>query len=279
MAVNPETSPDDDPLTFDGANGIAEVMVLSSPVAEGMSKPAPPGIADMPFYLVEKTVLRPLEANPFTQWARLNPFVDAAYEGSKALAESSYHLATMVGVAATAPIVYALRPGYEQVMDGAEFFETHVKDKPIPEDLTVIAITSPLDMMSLESRSQVDESQRNAHNFSVDLEVTEEQLERERPTWTHVLMTEMPAEFSQQFAEKLLEEPEETARLLDPQNDDGVRHQVLSMLTPQLAERDGWRRDPELEPLREAVERVAAERQPFRDSPSYVAHKILNPEL
>ncbi len=277
MAVNPEITPDDDPFTYDGANGIGEVLVLSSPIAEGMNAPAPPGIADMPFYMADRMVLRPLEAHPMTQLARLNPFFDAAYVSSKALAKTSYHLATQISVAATAPLTYMIRPGYEQVMEGAEFLETYVKDKPIPEDLTVIAVTSPLDMMSLENRSQVDGSQRNGHNFSVDLEVSQEDLERERPTWTHVRMTEMPEAFQEQFADKLLEDPGETAKLLDPCNDDGVRHQTLVMLGDQLAQRPGWEQDPALKPLLTAMQEVAAERQPFKDSPSYLAYQLLKP--
>ncbi|MCA9795922.1 MAG: hypothetical protein KC910_29140, partial [Candidatus Eremiobacteraeota bacterium] len=275
LALNPEKKPDDDPFTYDGGNGVGEVVVLSSPIGKGMSVPAPPGVAEMPFYLVDSAILKPVEELPVSQLMRLNPLVDLAYSGSKELARLSFNLATLASVGLTSPLTYAVRPGYEQVMANSDFFKNYVEGKPIPDGVTVLAVTSPLDRMSLEDRSQVDETQANAHNLSVDMHLDPEQVERERPTWTHVKMTEMPEAFRQQFAERLLEQPDETARLLDASNNDGVRYDTLVLLEKQLAEIPDWSEQDRFSGLKEAMQKVADERLPFQDSPSFVAYRVL----
>lgn len=275
VALNPETKPDDDPYTYDGGNGVGEVVVLSSPIGKGMSVPAPPGVAEMPFYLVDSAVLRPVEELPVSQLMRWNPLVDLAYSGSKELARLSFNLATLASVGLTSPLTYAVRPGYEQVMANSDFFKTYVEGKPIPDGVTVLAVTSPLDRMSLEDRSQVDQSQANAHNLSVDMQLDPEQVQRERPTWTHVKMTEMPETFQQQFAARLLEQPDQTARLLDASNNDGVRYDTLVLLEQQLEAISGWAEQERFAGLKEALQKVADERLPFEDSPSFVAYRVL----
>ncbi|MGE0490801.1 MAG: hypothetical protein AB7S38_16460 [Vulcanimicrobiota bacterium] len=275
LALNPETRPDNDPFTYDGGNGVGEVVVLSSPIGKGMSVPAPPGVAEMPFYLVDSAVLRPVEELPVSQLMRLNPLVDLAYSGTKELARLSFNLATLASVGLTSPLTYAVRPGYEQVMANSDFFKNYVEGKPIPDGVTVLAVTSPLDRMSLEARSQVDQRQANAHNLSVDMQLDPEQIQRERPTWTHVKMTEMPETFRQQFAARLLEQPDETARLLDASNNDGVRYDTLVLLEQQLEGISDWARQERFAGLKEALQKVADERLPFEDSPSFVAYRVL----
>lgn len=257
VAVNPDS--------YDGGQGVGDVVVLSSPIGKGMSFPAPPGLAEMPFYQLDRNLLRPLEQTPAMQLARLNPFFDFSYAVGKSMAKTGYAVATQVATAATCPLIYALKPGYEEVAPFASFFREKVQGKPVPEGVTVVAVTSEHDKMSLPDRSRVDDRQANAHNFAADLQLSEEELARERPTWGHVQMSTRPALFKQQFVEQVRTDPAQACRYLDPANDDGCRYEVLQALR-------GQKLDPA---VRRAVEKVAGENQPFADSPSALARELL----
>lgn len=270
MTLNPERTPDNDPFTYDGGNGIAEMLVLSSPVGKGLPRPAPPGILDLGFYNVDSKVLRPIENLPPSQLALMNPLFNFGYHAWKGLAKQAFHVANWVTIGLTNPLIHQLRPSNAQVEENSEFFNSYLKDKPVPEGVSVIAVTSPLDQLSQAERSTVDDRQSNAHNFSADLQVSQADLERERPTWSHVIMTEKPDAFKEQFAEHLLN-PGALARILHPANDDGVRYEALEMLAAQLKENPGAMTAA----MREVVQKVASERSPFRDSPSFLAQSLL----
>lgn len=271
MTVNPERTPDDDPFTYDGGNGIAEMLVLSSPVGKGLPKPAPPGILDLGFYNVDAKVLRPIESLPPSQLALMNPLFNFGYHAWKGLAKQAFHVANWVTLGLTNPLIHQVRPSNAQVEENSEFFNSYLKEKPVPHGVSVIAVTSPLDQLSQAERSTVDDRQPNAHNFSADLQVSKADLERERPTWSHVIMTEKPDAFKEQFAEHLLD-ANALARILHPANDDGVRYEALEMLASELKERPKALTGP----LRQALQKVAAERAPFKDSPSYLAQSLLS---
>ncbi|MCA9777279.1 MAG: hypothetical protein KC800_11200 [Candidatus Eremiobacteraeota bacterium] len=273
LAVNPEVTPDNNPFTYDGGNGVGEVVVLSAPIKSGLPKPAPPGVADLPFYNWESNFLRPLEELPPTQLLLANPVVDFAYDKSKALLRSASRLGFMVTATLTSPITHLLRPGNEQVEEGSSFFRNYVENKEIPAGTSIIGVTSPLDNLSQEDRSKLETEQTNGHTISIDLQVSDEQIKRERPTWAHVIMTEKPDSFKYQFSNYLEDKPEALVKLLDGRNDDGVRHEALTMVRRQLENKpDMLGENPE---LRAALEKVAAEKIPFTDSPSYLAHQIL----
>lgn len=270
LTVNPEVTPDSDPFTFDGGNGVGEMLVLSSPVGQGLATPAPPGVLDLGFYNFDKTFIRPFEQLPPASWMLANPIVSANYKALKNLTKQAYHAANWVSIGLLNPAVHQVRPGNKQVEENSEFFNSYLKDKKVPDGVSVIAVTSPLDMLSEEARSKVDDSQSNAHNFSADLKVSQADVERERPTWAHIIMTEKPDLFKEQYAEHLAD-PAALAKVLDPSNDDGVRHEALRMLQGQVANGQ-----TELTAqLRKTLKTVASERAPFKDSPSYLAHQIL----
>jgi hypothetical protein len=75
LALNPEDGQKSKFPKYDGGLGVGEVVVLSSPVGKGMNFPAPPGLAELPFYqMVEEPILKPLESSPLMKLAELNPF-------------------------------------------------------------------------------------------------------------------------------------------------------------------------------------------------------------
>lgn len=273
MAVNPEATPDQDPFTYDGGNGVGEVLVLSSPIQGGLSKPAPPGVAGLPYYNFEKSVLRPLEQLPATQMALLNPIVGGLYLTGKAWLKSLSAANFMVTAQLTSPATYLARPGNAQVEEGSKFFNTYIKDKTIPDGVSVMTFTSPLDQLCLEERSALLTDQPNGNTLSVDLGVGEEDLKRERPTWTHVIMTERPSEFKQQFSQSLLNDSKKLTRLLDRKNDEGVRYEALSIVQNEILQNPSLLN--EQPDLRKLLEGVAEERLPFTDSASYLAHRLL----
>lgn len=264
LALNPK---------FDGGLGVGEVVVLSSPIGKGMNFPAPPGLAELPFYqMVESPILQPLEASPLMKLAELNPFFKVGYALSKTASQTAWAVATQLNTALLSPVIFAQKPGYEQVTGFSSFFKENLKDKQVPDGVTVVSVTSKDDRMSLPSHSRIDDSRPNAHNFDVDQHISDQELKKERPTWGHVQMSMRPELFERQFDRSLLQNPSEAARFLDPSNDDGARFDVLQTLQKQgpqwLAER------PE---LKQAVAQVAAENQPFKDSPSQLAQLLLRP--
>ena len=274
VALNPKAPGSPADRSYDGGLGVAEVVLLSSPVGKGMSFPSPPGLAEMPFYQLDSQVLRPLEATPAMQLARLNPFFNLSYALSKAATKAAYTVATQLSTAVSAPLIFAMKPGYEEVTGFSNFFHECIDNKPIPEGVTVVAVTSKDDRMALPDRSQVDDSQPNGHNFQADLQISQEELERERPTWAHVQMSTKPDAFKQQFDQQVVSDPAEAARSLDPANDDGYRYEILEVLQHQCqADSHYLSAHPD---LKQSLTQVAAEAQPFRDSPSALAQRILH---
>jgi pimeloyl-ACP methyl ester carboxylesterase len=274
MVVNPEPELGTDlPFAYDGGHGVGEAVLLSAPVGKGLPKPAPPGILGLPFYNYDNQVLRPMEKLPQVRLARLNPVFDFLYGSTKAWMSAATKVATVVSLSLTSPLIHLARPGYQQVEEGADFFETYVKDKPVPDGVSVIAVTSPLDQLVQEDRSVLGTGQTNTHNISISLGVTEDDLQRERPTWSHVIMSEKPDSFKNQYSDRLAQRPEAMIKMLEPTNDDGVRHQALKLFTQEMVEApDLLNRFPELVP---ALQKVADERMPFSDSPSFLASQIL----
>lgn len=273
VAVNPQAPGEKaDPFHYDGGNGVGSVMLLAAPVKSGMPEPLPPGLADLPFYNFNKDVLTPMESNPVWQLARLNPLVDVAYQANKSLAQTGWHVAMMTSAALTNPLTYVTKPGFGQVMASSSFLRDHIQNKTIPNDVTVLGLTTPSDAMALTERSRLDETQPNAHNFELEIETEPGQLKRERPTWSHVRMAELPWEFEAQMAQQIAHDPKELARLLDPANDDGARCMALQWLERQMAEEPGILQTPG---IRKALLAVAREEMPFRDSPSAQARRLL----
>jgi Alpha/beta hydrolase family len=274
MVVNPEPEVGIDlPFAYDGGHGVGEAILLSAPVGKGLPTPAPPGVLGLPYYNYESQVLRPLEKLPQVQLARLNPIADFMYGATKAWLSMASEVGTYVSLSMTSPLLHIASPGYRQVNEGDEFFETYVKDKPVPDGVSVLAVTSPLDQLSQEDRSKVTTGQVNAHHLSIDLGVSDEDIRRERPTWSHVIMTEKPDSFKAQYAEHLSHNSDAFGKLLDPKNDDGVRYEALRLLKGELADDPGLiERQPG---VGQVLAKVAAERMPFEDSPSYLAFQML----
>ena len=273
LALNPDDGSKSSYPKYDGGLGVGEVVVLSSPIGKGMNFPAPPGLAELPFYqMVESPILQPLEASPLMKLANLNPFFKVGYALSKTASKTAWAVATQMNTALMSPVIFAQKPGYEQVTGFSSFFKENLKGKEVPDGVTVVSVVSKDDRMSLPSHSRIDDGRPNAHNFDVDQHISEAELKKERPTWGHVQMSMRPELFERQFDRSLLQNPSEAARFLDPSNDDGARFDVLQTLQKQgpqwLAAR------PE---LKQAVAEVAAENQPFKDSPSALAQLILRP--
>lgn len=270
LAVNPAEA-GTGRKTFDGGHGLGEVIMLGSPVAQGMPRPAPPGLLETPFYQVDKNVLRPFEELPTTRLARLNPFVDAMYSFNKGLTRTAWNGATTVSMTMTSPFLLAASPGFAQVMEGDEFLRTQIQERAVPERVSVVSVTNEHDRMAAPERCLLDEGQGNTHNLPLDLQVSQARIDRERPTWAHVQLAAEPEKYEEQMGGSLLANPGRLPQMLHPRNDDGFRFDVLSMLRDQLAARPEALSDTH----RQALEAVASERQPFLDAPSYLATGIL----
>ena len=178
----------------------------------------------------------------------------------------------------TNPIIHAMKPGYKQISEGSDFIKKYLDNKKVPDGTTAIAITNRFDGVSEDYRSRVDESQPNAHNLDAEVKITEEELKKPKSsqaTLAHMKMGSYPFEHGDEFRKEVMENPDYIPRLLDPANYDGVRWKTLTVLLQDLSKTPGFLNKPEFAPALEKIKDVAAEKLPFKDSPSFIAQKIL----
>lgn len=280
QALNPRQSVEDrDAFRYDGGNGISTVMTLSSPVGKGVATPLPRALADLSYNLLEKHYYGPLEKTPGMQLSMLNPFFAAWYVSSKAMTKQAYRASAEMSAKMMNPMIYAQKPGYEQIAEGSSFIKEYVKDKKVPEGITAIAVSSKDDGVSEQDRSGIEVSSPNAHNLDAEANVKPEELTKfisTVPSMAHVKMAQQPTEHWQEFLKENIENPEQIPQLLHRSNDDGFRWNCLQVLLTDVIKDPKFFDKPEYENALNAIKDVADERMPFTDSPSYVAKQILN---
>ena len=273
LAVNPEG--------LEGADaglGVGTTLLLSAPIRDGMSRPQPPGLTNWPYGLLERNVLTPLEQLPPMAWVVSHPVLGPLYQVNKDFTRAAMATGTDLWTALASPFLFLQHPAYDQVAEGSEFLTRHVQGRPVPAGTSVVALTSPEDQVVEDHRSTAPEAP-NAHNLSVRIPVTAEDLRRDRTRTEGILahrkMTAFPMEHRAEFREKFLVNPREVPRLLDPANHDGLRWSCTAALleevrrNPRFMEGEAWA------PAREALQAVAGEAMPFLDSPSAVARQVL----
>ncbi|MDQ7821403.1 MAG: hypothetical protein RDV48_01275 [Candidatus Eremiobacteraeota bacterium] len=279
IGINPKGSPDErSPFTFDAANGVSTIMTLSSPIAKGVRRPLPNGLATVGFDIYEKNVLDPLEQTPGMALALTNPLFAAWYAANKAVAKEATKQTAELSASLTNPYIYAQKPGYEQISEGSTFIREHVEGRKVPPGVTLIAVTNREDQVSEAERSVADESQVNAHNLDVDVKVTAEDLKNPtdtRPRVAHFKMASYPLEHWGEFKREICEDPRYIPRILDGKNHDGMRYNALVVLLDRVIEDRSFLEKPGMEASVDAIKQVAQEKLPFKDSPSYVASQIL----
>ena len=279
LTVNPkENAGDGNEFTYDGGNGVSTIITLSSPVKSGVSRPLPRGLTNYTYNLIEKNILDPMEAFPGMQFSMINPFFNAWYSYNKELMKEMYGQTTNMSAAMTNPIIYAMEPGVEQISEGSDFIKEYVEGKKVPEGITALAVYNPEDGISEPENSVLDESQPNAHNLEVTVPITAEDLKdpkHTRPTEAHKKMSMYPYEHGEEFKEELLSNPKYITRILEPSNYDGVRWQCMNNLMEMVDKDPALFKNAEFKPVLKKVKDVAAEKLPFADSPSYIAHKLL----
>ncbi len=280
QALNPRQSPEDrDGFRYDGGNGISTVMTLSSPVGKGVATPLPRALADLSYNLLEKHYYEPLEKTPGMQLSMLNPFFAAWYVSSKAATKLAYRASAEMSAKMMNPMIYAQKPGYEQIAEGSSFIKEYVKDKKVPEGITAIAVSSKDDGVSEQDRSGIEVNSPNAHNLDAEANVKPEELTKfisTVPSMAHIKMAQQPTEHWQEFLKENIENPEQIPQLLHRSNDDGFRWNCLQVLLTDVKKDPGFFEKPGYEEALNSIKDVAEERLPFTDSPSYVAKQILD---
>ena len=279
LAINPkEEIGDKNEFTYDAGNGVSTVITLSSPIKLGVKTPLPEGLTSLSYDLLEKHVLNPLETFPGMQFSMVNPFFNAWYSYNKELTKEMYSYGSNISAAMTNPLIYLQKPGYEQISEGSNFIEEHIQNKKVPEGITALAVTNREDGVSEDYRSRLDESQPNAHNMDAEVRITPEDLKHPlttRQTMAHIKMSKYPFEHGAEFKREILANPKYIVRILEPDNYDGVRWQCMNVILEKMEIDPALFDKPEFKPVLKKIEDVAEERQPFRDSPSFVASKIL----
>jgi hypothetical protein len=280
IGVNPKESLDDkNPCTFDGGNGVSTVMVLSSPIAKGVRKPLPTGLSSMSYDLYERYVLNPLEGTPAMQLALMNPLFAAWNAASKAMTKAASEQMMETSSSFINPYIYLQKPGYEQISEGSQFIKEHIDGKQVPSGTTVVAVTNRLDGVSEADRSGVDEHQSNAHNLHAEIEITDKDLKEPNdtiPRVAHFKMADYPIDHWGQLKKEICQNPVNIPRVLAMNNHDGLRYNTLMVLLGNTVDNRNFLTTPEMKNALQAVRDVAEERQPFKDSPSYIARQILN---
>lgn len=273
LAVNPQG--------LEGADagaGVGTALILSSPIRDGLQSPQPPGLSNWPFELVDRHVLAPAEALPPWSWVKDNPVLGPIYEFNKAFTKAAMAAQTDMWTALSLPFIYADKPGYRDVAEGSDFLARHMQGRPVPAGTSVVAITSPDDQVVEEHRSLAPDSP-NAHNLSVRVPITSEDLRRDpkrhKGILAHRRMTAFPMEHQAEFREHFLLNPRQVPRLLDPANHDGMRWSCAAALLDEVSRDPRFLDAPEWKPALEALTALAREDMPFLDSPSQVAQKVL----
>ncbi len=282
VTLNPsEGESQPDRFRFDGGNGVAGVLTLGSPVEKGVSQTLPFGLATLPYEDLEKTTFAPLEGTIGMRFLLGLPFVDSFYQHGKALTARHLQLVTEQASQMANPLIYARKPGFEQITEGSEFLQQHIEGKPFPWGATVVSASSALDGICEQHRAVLEEETPNIHNLDLDVPVTEEELRRPGRslyTRTHVNLSRYPMESFQELRAEVFEDTGDIPRLLDISNNEGIRWNTLQLLMRKVRGDPGLLQLKEMGAIREAVEKVAEERIPFADSASAVAAQILKLE-
>jgi len=280
IGVNPKESLDDrNPCTYDAGNGVSTVMVLSSPVAKGVRRPLPTGLSSLSYDLYERYVLNPLEQSPAMQLALMNPLFAAWNASAKAMTKASSQVMTETSSSFINPYIYLQKPGVEQISEGSHFIRDYVEGKQVPAGTTVVAVTNRLDGVSEADRSCVDENQANAHNLHAELDITSKDLKEPTdttPRVAHFKMADYPVDHWGQLKKEICQNPVNIPRVLDMKNHDGIRYNTLIVLLADTVDNREYLKTPEMKSALQEIRRVAEEKQPFKDTPSYIARQILN---
>lgn len=279
MALNPkEKIRDGNEFTYDGGNGVSTVITLSSPVKSGVAVPLPAGLTNYTADLIEKNILDPMESFPGMQFSMINPFFNAWYSYNKELMKEMYGYSANISSTMMNPVIYAMKPGYKQISEGSDFIKKYVQGKEVPPGITAVAFYNPEDGISEPRSSTLDETQNNAHNVEVTVPITAEDLKHPaatKATMAHQKMSKYPYEHGETFKEKILNDPKYIVRILEPENYDGLRWQCMNALMERLEKEPDLFEKAEFKPVLEKVKDLAEEQLPFTDSPSYIAHKLI----
>jgi hypothetical protein len=208
LALNPRRAMEDnDPFRYDAGDGVSMSVVLSAPVGQGMERPAPPAVLDLAFARYDKSVLTPMEQNPFHQTALHNPFYRAGYANLKQMSRLAWRNGLLGMTMINSPLLHAVRPGYEQVMEDSDFFQNHIDDRQLSDDHTAISVSTPQDGIVPPERTLLDETQPNLHNLSVELNFSPDDRKEmvSLPTYAHVKLGRAPRELFEQFQQSVLE--------------------------------------------------------------------------
>ncbi len=281
VALNPQKEiSDGNPFTYDGGNGISTVMHLSAPVGGGVTSPLPKGLANFYYDMAERHFFDPLEQTPGMQLAMMNPFFTMWYAAGKEMTRQNYKTASKAGASFVTPAIHAQKPGYGQISEGSDFIKTYLDSRQIPPGVTFITVTSKDDGVSEQDRSVLCESNPNVHNLDVDVEITPKDLQEKysntKSRVTHFKMANFPTEHWNEFQEKVVHCPRELPRLLNSINYDGMRWNALKALKDTADVNPQLFREPGFAQAMDSIRDVAAERLPFKDSPSYVAKQLLD---
>lgn len=281
VAMNPKTDMNDkSPFSYDAASGISTVVVLSSPIKSGVNRPLPPALTNRYDDLLQRYFLNAMENTPGMQLAMTNPFFAAWYNASRSASREMSGAMSDMGTAILSPIIYAQKPGVDQISEGSDFIHKYVENKKIPYGMTVVAMTCDQDGVSVADRSTVDDTQPNGQNVKAQITVKPEDMASD-PSRTpsiaaHRMMATHPFKHVEEYRQQIQENPREIPRALDKSNYDGGRWKCLQALLADVKDNPRYFDKPDMRPALASIKQVADEKLPFNDSPSYVARQILD---
>lgn len=280
VAMNPsDEKSQGSPFAYDAGNGISTIIAVSSPIKSGTSNPLPPGLESYGYDTLDKTVLAPFESTPQGQLIMANPILDGWWQVEKSLTRAAMGAAANASTVLTDPLTFAMKPGVAQISEGSDFIHKYVEGRKVPREMTAFSFTNRDDGIAEADHSLLDERQANAFNVDVRVALPPDLLAKPGTTpatLTHLMMGRFMYAHGAQCKEKVFQNPVLLPKVLDGANYDGVRWLGLSTLQEMVDEDPTLLVQPRMAGVRAAVERVAAEKMPFRDAPSALARKILD---
>ncbi len=214
-------------LALEGELGVARVTTLASPLKEGL-EPIPRALEELSVGVAKRHLLRPL--------GKGLPGRLAAW-----ISEKTLPVATRLSNRMVSPLVYAARPGYQQVRGDSKFFASKVKGRQVPDAVSVISVAATGDTLVPPPRCGLQAD--NAHTVEVELPLSTEQLDSHlsRGAGIHVQLGRCPEFVFAELYRSLL-----GGRGLHPANEDMLRCSLIQKT-----------RD------REQLEKVADESEPL----------------
>lgn len=308
MALNPKEVAfdekgqlkDQSKFTYDAANGIAIYSSLGAPVENGTDMDSA-GMREARFDWCDETMLRPIEKF----WGGLLSLCPPWLVGKAIFKYNALDFSLKNDIKPLSnPDHLKEKPALVQMTRDSDFLREYVIGKHAPAGVSNLSYYHPADKFMDIDCVKLNENHANNHNIRVNFDITDEVVDKARSNlsvgeamiatmqmlcgqginlkkgqemikslYAHEVVPLEPQEFLKSFEESVLNNPEQSIKMLDLSNSDTLRSQCLDVILKHVQQNPAYLNDKPQ--LLETIKQVRTEQMPFESSPSYKAGQIL----